>query len=191
MFNGNKHRACATVLAVVVATGMLAASPAFADTEDLGVVKNDDGRSTIGDLGIIQTRTIMTTARVNLKKQQDLLTPDAPKAGAFSAQPVTQTAASVLPNVRYIINDTASFVFSDGSHTDGRVGSVLPGGWKVSAISAADRSVTIKDHSNREYHLAISSSAPQAPVSNSQQSAQMGSPMMPPQMMGMPGQVRR
>lgn len=190
MFNDKRQRGSVTLFATAITIWALTTAPSFADAGDLGSVKNDDGHSTIGDLGIIQTQTIMATARVNLRKQEDQLASDSSKGGAYSTQPVTQSAASVLPNVRYIINDTASFIFSDGSHTDGRVGSVLPGGWKVSAISAVDRSVTVKDHSNREYHLAISSSPPQALSSNSQQGMPPGSSIMPPQMMGMGGQVR-
>jgi type IV pilus biogenesis protein PilP len=156
---------CAVTVAIAVSlfagTSAASADEASSTVPDAQRNANGDAEAVVGDLERVQTATIMATARLNLKKQQDELDGGGGHVGASSIAPVLQAADNVLPNVRLIINDTASFIFSDGSRAAGKVGSTLPGGWKVKQIVGADRSVVVADKSGREYHLAMSSSAPQ------------------------------
>ena len=142
-----------------------------------------DGSGTVGELGRVNTQMVLQTARLNLKKVNDQLVPDAAREGASSAAPVVQAAADTLPNVRLIINDTASFVFSDGSRATAMVGGTLPGGWKVTEVSGKARSVKVADRKGRVYTLAISSQPPQA-AGDPSTGNRMGQPGVP--MMGAP-----
>lgn len=148
-----------------------------------GSQATQNDQNIVRELGRVQTLAVLTKARVNLKELQDQLTPDVARGGVNSMTPIVQAAGSTLPNVRLIINDTAYFIFSDGSHATGKAGTILPGGWKVSSISRADRTVVVTDKSGHQYHLAMSNSAPASVVDSQpsrQTSTQQGGFVMSP-----------
>jgi type IV pilus biogenesis protein PilP len=163
-----------------VPTDAVASEVAVQPIDAAAATGTNENSGTIGEVGRLQTQTVLQTARLNLKKVNDELEPAAGREGANSSAPVAQAAADALPNVRMIINDTASFVFSDGSRATATVGGTLPGGWKVIEVSGQKRSVRVADRKGRVYQLAISSQAPQAPVdqSTANRMGQNGMPMM-------------
>jgi len=145
--------------------------------------------ATVLALGDVQSQTILAKARLNLKTVQDHLVDEKPQAEvvtAAAAAPapapkIQEVTATALPNVRSIINDEARFIFAGGSQASGRVGSVLPGGFTVTAIEFADRTVTVRDRAKKSYTLSMSSNVPVAPAPASDSSAtqSMNNPMRP------------
>ncbi|KVV07492.1 type IV pilus biogenesis protein PilP [Burkholderia ubonensis] len=156
----------------------------------------DDGDN-VGTLGKIQTRTYILNAKYLEKQAQDKLDGKIAADGAIT--PATASTAvprsavdSALPNVKMIVNGDAGpsavLLYAGGIQAAGKVGSKLPGGYTIKAISASNRSVEVTDRNGRPLTLGMSSTPPQIPDSAAQ-SLGVPSPIRTP-MMGAPSMMR-
>ncbi|WP_241025627.1 type IV pilus biogenesis protein PilP [Burkholderia sp. Tr-20390] len=131
-----------------------------------------DEADNVGTLGKIQTHTYILNAKYLEKQAQDKLDGKIGADGALTPSATASAAPrsvvdSALPNVKMIVNGDAGpsavLLYAGGIQAAGKVGSKLPGGYTIKAISATNRSVDVTDRSGRPLTLGMSSTPPQLP----------------------------
>ncbi|CAJ6616310.1 type IV B pilus protein [Burkholderia pseudomallei] len=183
MFKGNVTIALACALALQCLT-----QQAYAEDGD-----------NVGTLGRIQTHTYILNAKYLEKQAQDKL--DGKIAADGTATPAATAGVaprsvvdSALPNVKMIVNGDAGpsavLLYAGGIQAAGKVGSKLPGGYTIKAISASNRSVDVTDRNGKSLTLGMSSTPPQVQEQTPAQS-QFGAPVpMRMPAMGSPTMLR-
>ncbi|ODP35038.1 type IV pilus biogenesis protein PilP [Pandoraea sp. ISTKB] len=121
-------------------------------------------QATIGEIGATQSRAMLKQAQLKEQLLDNQLRKEVTDASGAIA-PAKTAADSVLPNVKMILGGTAglsaTLVYAGGSQAGGHVGSSVPGGYTITAINPAQKTVEVKDAFGKRYVLA-SGSAPQA-----------------------------
>ncbi|MDM8356528.1 type IV pilus biogenesis protein PilP [Pandoraea communis] len=162
-------------LAIVVA--MSASSVAIAAGGD---------QATIGEIGATQSRAMLKQAQLKEQLLDNQLRKEVADASGVVSTPAKTAADGVLPNVKMILGGSAglsaTLVYAGGSQAGGRVGSSVPGGYTITAINLAQKTVEVKDASGKKYVLA-SGSAPQALETAGAQN------VVGPRPMSMPGSI--
>ncbi|APO88667.1 type IV pilus biogenesis protein PilP [Xanthomonas euvesicatoria] len=127
-------------------------------------VEAQDSVPTVGELSRIQAATLLLKARAEQAKVQSELSGDSTKAGATPL--IEPTIAPVVSRV-YGVGDKlkARFLYEGGASTDEVVGSLIPGDYRVVAVSM-DR-VIVERHGKR-LELAFSGTPPVAPKTKEQ-----------------------
>lgn len=122
-------------------------------------------QATIGEIGATQSRAMLKQAQLKEQLINNQLRKEVADASGAPSAPAKTAADSVLPNVKMILGGSAglsaTLVYAGGSLAGGRVGSSVPGGYTITAINPAQKTVEVKDASGKKYVLA-SGSAPQA-----------------------------
>ncbi|KGE50306.1 type IV pilus biogenesis protein PilP [Xanthomonas euvesicatoria pv. euvesicatoria] len=137
-----------------------------------------DSVPTIGELSRIQAATLLLKARAEQAKAQSELSGDSTKNGAISL--IEPTIAPVVSRV-YGVGDKlkARFLYEGGASTDEVVGSLIPGDYRVVAVSMER---VIVERQGKRLELAFSGTPPVAPKTKEQvpQAPYAFPSMMPP-----------
>lgn len=135
-------------------------------------------QSTVGDLSKIQGETLILKAKANREAAQAELDARSRAAGGYTAS--DESSLPVVKSV-YGVRDTlvATFIYSNGSTMEAKVGDKLNGGYKVTKI-AVDKVELMKN--KRVIQLGFSATPPvSVPVPAAGTSgAGMPQPYMPP-----------
>lgn len=165
------YNAKATAIAIVATMFVIAAMPTQAIAEDAG---------TVGDLGKVQSNTMMLKAKIREQEAQAALRRgDGQSESGVPKAPESVTA--VLPNVKLISSGEsgpyAVLLYADGATSAGGEGRKVPGGLTIKSISAASRSVDVVDANGKRHTLGMSSTPPIVPPQPPAATMGMAGPM--------------
>jgi len=133
-------------------------------------------QATVGDLSKIQGETLILKAKANREAAQAELDARSRAAGGYTAS--DESSLPVVKSV-YGVRDTlvATFIYSNGTTMEAKVGDKLNGGYKVTKI-AVDKVELMKN--KKVIQLGFSATPPVSAPTAGSPGAGMPQPYMPP-----------